>query len=140
LGLSPDQMQKHLNKDSGLLGLTECYADRRDVHEHEESNDACRPALEVEAHNVKKYIGAYAAVLNGVDLIIFTGGIGENNITVRQAICNGLSYLGIEFDEKANQVRGEDKIISTKDSRTLLMTVTTDEELVIATDTLKLVK
>ena len=79
LGISADQMQKHLNKDSGLLGLTECYADRRDVEGNKDTNDACRLAIEMEAHNVKKYIGAFMAELGHVDAIVFTAGVGEND-------------------------------------------------------------
>ncbi|WP_277613058.1 acetate/propionate family kinase [Odoribacter lunatus] len=139
--LSPAEAVKLTNKESGVFGISGVSSDFRELEAAvEEGNKRAELALEVFIYNVKKYIGAYAAVLNGVDLIIFTGGIGENNIKVRQAICEELSYLGVDFDSKANQVRGEDKIISTPDSRTLLMTVTTDEELVIATDTLKLVK
>ena len=88
-----------------------------------------------------RYIGAYAAVLNGVDLIIFTGGIGENDERVRNSVCTGLEYLGVEFDEAVNlKARGVDRILSTPHSKTFVMTITTDEELVIATDTLNLVK
>lgn len=140
-GLTPAEAVKLTNKESGVLGISGVSSDFRELEEAvAHGSKRAELALEVFAYNVKKYIGAYAAVLNGVDLIIFTGGIGENNITVRNAICNGFSYLGVNFDPQANQVRGEDKIISTKNSKTLLMTVTTDEELVIATDTLNLTK
>ncbi len=140
-GLSPAEAVKLTNKESGVFGISGVSSDFRELETAvENGNKRAELALDVFAYNVKKYIGAYAAVLNGVDLIIFTGGIGENNMTMRQAICDGQTYLGVEFDEKANQVRGEDKIISAPNSRTLLMTITTDEELVIATDTLKLVK
>ena len=91
--------------------------------------------------NVKKYIGSYIAALNGVDLIIFTGGIGENNYYVREMVCKGLSNLGVDFDSKANdKLLGQDKIISMPESKVMVMTITTDEELVIATDTKNLVK
>lgn len=132
---------KLTNKQSGVFGISGVSSDFRELDAAiAQGNERAQLALDVFTYNVKKYIGAYVAVLNGVDLIIFTGGIGENNVTVRRDICNGLSYLGMEFDEKANQEsRGIDQIISAPGSRTLLMTVTTDEELVIATDTLKLI-
>ena len=87
---------------------------------------------------MKKYIGAYAAVLNGVDLIIFTGGIGENDNLVRWETCKNMDYLGTQVDKQKNEVRGKDTIISTEQSTTTVMTVTTDEELVIAMDTVRL--
>lgn len=132
---------KLTNKQSGVFGISGVSSDFRELDAAiAQGNERAQLALDVFTYNVKKYIGAYVAVLNGVDLIIFTGGIGENNVTVRRDICYGLSYLGMEFDEKANQEsRGIDQIISAPGSRTLLMTVTTDEELVIATDTLKLI-
>lgn len=132
---------KLTNKQSGVFGISGVSSDFRELDAAiAQGNERAQLALDVFTYNVKKYIGAYVAVLNGVDLIIFTGGIGENNVTVRRDICNGLSYLGMEFDEKANQEsRGIDQIISAPGSKTLLMTVTTDEELVIATDTLKLI-
>lgn len=139
--LSTIEAIKLTNKQSGVLGISGVSSDFRELDAAiAQGNQRAQLALDVFTYNVKKYIGAYAAVLDGVDLIIFTGGIGENNVIVRNDICNGLSYLGVEFDEKANQeARGVDKVISSADSRTLLMTITTDEELVIATDTLKLV-
>jgi len=89
---------------------------------------------------VKKYIGAYTAAMDGVDLIVMTGGIGENDINARAEILGNLTFLGVDFDIEANNVRGEDKLITKPNSKTVAMVVTTNEELVIATDTMELVK
>lgn len=129
------------NKKSGVLGISGVSSDFRELGAAAEAgNERAQLALDVFNYNVKKYIGAYAAALNGVDLIIFTGGIGENNFYVREVVCNGLTYLGVDFDSKANdKLVGQDKIISKPDSKVTVMTITTDEELVIATDTKNLV-
>jgi len=93
------------------------------------------------AYRVKKFIGAYAAIMNGIDCLIFTGGIGENDFNIRRMICQHMEFLGLEFDEPANHgIKGEDKIISKPDSRTTALVVRTNEELVIATDTYKILK
>ena len=93
------------------------------------------------AYDVKKFIGSYAAVLNGVDLIVFTGGIGENDDEVREQVCGDMEYMGVRFDAEVNKgLRGKDQILSTPDSKVTVMSITTDEELVIATDTMNLVK
>ena len=90
---------------------------------------------------MKKYIGAYAAALNGVDLVIFTGGIGENDQPIREAICKDMDYLGIKINTELNAtIKGKDQIISTEDAKTKVMVITTDEELVIAMDTMRLAK
>ena len=97
-------------------------------------------ALKKLAYDIKKYIGAYAAVLNGVDMIVFTGGIGENSDRVRELICTGLDYLGVSFDFKKNAgTRGVDVVLSKRNSKVKVMAVTTNEELVIATDTMDIV-
>lgn len=129
------------NKKSGVLGISGVSSDFRELGAAaQEGNERAQLALDVFNYNVKKYIGAYAATLNGVDLIIFTGGIGENNFYVRDVVCNGLTYLGVDFDDKANdKLLGQDKIISKPGSKVTVMTITTDEELVIATDTKNLV-
>lgn len=141
LNLSADQMQKHLNKDSGLLGLTECFADRRDVEANKETNDACRLAIQMEAHNVKKYIGAFMAELGHVDAIVFTAGVGENDDYLREKFCDGLEELGIKLDKEKNAValarKGVDEMeISTPDSKVKIFMIATNEELVIVEDTL----
>ncbi len=141
LQLTPDQMQKHLNKDSGLMGLTECYADRRDVEENKDSNDKCRLAIEMEAHNVKKYIGAFMAELGHTDALVFTAGVGENDDFLREKFCTGLEELGVKLDKEKNAAalarKGvDDAIISTPDSRVKILMIATNEELVIVEDTL----
>ncbi|WP_298613074.1 acetate/propionate family kinase [uncultured Odoribacter sp.] len=141
-GYTSQEAVRLTNKESGVFGISGVSSDFRELTAAADAgNNRAELALDVFSYNVKKYIGAYAAVLNGVDLIIFTGGIGENDERVRHSVCTGLEYLGVEFDESVNQdARGVDRIISAASSRTLVMTVTTDEELVIATDTLNLVK
>ncbi len=141
LGLSADQMQKHLNKDSGLMGITECFADRRDVEGNKDENDLCRLAIDMEAHNVKKYIGAFMAELGHVDALVFTAGVGENDDYLREKFCSGLEELGIKLDTEKNAValarKGVDQaIISTDDSRVKILMIATNEELVIVEDTL----
>ena len=92
------------------------------------------------AYDVKKFIGTYAAVLNGADLIVFTGGIGENDDEVREQVCTDMEYMGIRFNPEANRgTRGKDQVLSAPDSKVVVMCVTTDEELVIATDTMNLI-
>lgn len=141
LSLSPDQMQKHLNKDSGLLGLTECFADRRDVEQNKEINDKCRLALEMEAHNVKRYIGAFMAELGHVDALVFTAGVGENDDYLREKFCSGMEELDIKLDKEKNSAalarKGVDEAeISAPDSRVKIFMIATNEELVIVEDTL----
>lgn len=138
--LSFKQANTFINKQSGVQGISGVSSDFRELTTASENgNDRAKLALEVFIYNVKKYIGAYAAVLNGVDLIIFTGGIGENDQPVREGVCKDFDYLGIKIDEKLNMAtKGKDVILSTPESRTKVMCVTTDEELVIAMDTVRL--
>ena len=141
LNLTPDQMQMHLNKDSGLLGLTECFVDRRDVEQNRETNDKCRLAIEMEAHNVKKYIGAFMAELGHTDALVFTAGVGENDDFLREKFCAGLEELGVKLDKEKNAAalarKGVDEMeISTPDSRVKIFMVATNEELVIVEDTI----
>ena len=137
--LSLEQVMDIINKKSGVLGISGVSSDFRELQAAmEKGNEKAALALDVFCYNVKKYIGAYAAVLNGVDLIIFTGGIGENDNLVRWETCKNMDYLGIQVDKQKNEVRGKDTIISTEQSTTTVMTVTTDEELVIAMDTVRL--
>ena len=128
---------KLINKQSGLQGISGVSSDMRDLDEAaDEGNKRADLAKAMFAYRVKKYIGAYAAAMNGVDLILFTGGIGENDADTRQRVASELDYLGAHFDENKNQCRGEDcNILSTEDSTTKIMVVTTNEELVIAQDT-----
>lgn len=141
LKLSPAQMQTHLSKDSGLKGLTECYADRRDVEENKMTNDSCRLAIDMEVQNVKKYIGAFMAELGRVDAVVFTAGVGENDEYLRGKFCEGLENIGIKLDMKKNNetlVRkgAGETVISTPDSPVKLFMIPTNEELVIVEDTL----
>lgn len=133
-------MNDILNKDSGLKGISESSSDMRDLWELEKSDDPkAQLALNMFIYRVIKYIGAYAAVMNGVDAIVFTGGIGENDWDVRARVCNSLTYLGAELDPIANDQERGDKIISTPNSKIKLIITTTNEELVIATETMKIV-
>lgn len=141
LKLSPAQMQTHLSKDSGLKGLTECYADRRDVEENKATNDSCRLAIDMEVQNVKKYIGAFMAELGRVDAVVFTAGVGENDEYLRGKFCEGLENLGIKLDMKKNNETlarkgAGETVISTPDSPVKLFMIPTNEELVIVEDTL----
>ena len=141
LKLSPAQMQTHLSKDSGLKGLTECYADRRDVEENKATNDSCRLAIDMEVQNVKKYIGAFMAELGRVDAVVFTAGVGENDEYLRGKFCEGLENIGIKLDMKKNNETLARKgtgetVISTPDSPVKLFMIPTNEELVIVEDTL----
>ncbi len=138
--LSIDQSNTLVNKQSGVQGISGVSSDFRELTAAAETgNERAQLALDVFVYNVKKYIGAYAAALNGVDLVLFTGGIGENDQPVREAICTDMEYLGIELDKKANlATKGQDAVLSTPNSKTTVMAITTDEELVIAMDTVRL--
>ena len=128
-----------LNKKSGFLGVSGVSSDARDIESAaSQGNHRAELALEMFRYSVKKYIGAYAAAMNGVDLIVFTGGIGENDMAVRESVLTGCSFLGIDFDPEANKVRGEDRIITKPGSKVIATTVTTNEELVIAQETMRL--
>lgn len=138
--LSAEQMSQVLNKKSGFLGLSGVSSDCRDLEDAAASGNA-RAALTLKklSYEITKYIGAYTAAMNGVDLIVFTGGIGENNQEMRQTVCENLTYLGLEFDREANAPRGVDAVITKPSSKVIAMAVTTNEELVIARDTMHLV-
>lgn len=140
-GLAPSEMSNLLNKKSGVAGVTGVSSDMREViAAAHEGNPRCRLALDMYAYRVKKYIGAYAAAMNGVDIILFTGGVGENQADMREAFCNGLDYLGVSLNKaKNNTIRGEEAIISTPDSKVTVCVIPTDEELMIAKDTMALV-
>ena len=128
-----------LNKKSGFLGVSGVSSDARDIESAaSQGNHRAQLALDMFRYSVKKYIGAYAAAMNGVDLIVFTGGIGENDLNVRESVLTGCSFLGIDFDPEANKVRGEDRIITKPGSKVIATTVTTNEELVIAQETMRL--
>ncbi len=141
LNLDADGMSNLLNKKSGVLGITGKSSDMRDVENAANAgNERAQLALDMYFYRIKKYIGAYAAAMGGVDIIVFTAGVGENQIGMREAVCNGLEFLGVKFDAKKNNVRGEEAIISADDSKVTVTVIPTDEELMIATDTMNLLK
>ena len=140
-GLTLSEVTTVLNKKSGMEGLTGGKSDFRDLEEGYEAGDqACIDAIEVFCYNVARFVGAYSASLNGVDVIAFTAGIGENSGFVRGKICEYLGYLGITIDAEQNSKRGEDIIISTPDSKVTVCVIPTNEELMIARDTKALVE
>ena len=141
LNMQPQEMADFLNKKSGVLGITGISSDMRDIEKAaEEGNERAQLALDMYNYRIKKYIGAYAAAMGGVDVIVWTAGVGENQIGTRLDVCKGLEFLGVKFDAEANNCRGEEKLISTPDSRVQVWVVPTDEEIVIARDTMELVK
>ncbi len=130
-----------MNKKSGVLGISGVSSDFRDIEgAASEGNARAQLALKVFDRRVKKYIAAYAAVLGGVDGVIFTAGLGENSASNRKEICEGLSFMGIEIDDQKNDVRGKDAVISKDNSKVTVMVIPTNEELMIARDTEQLVK
>ena len=139
--LSADEMTEIMNKKSGFLGISGVTSDARDLDALANSGDQkAKLALKMMTYGIIKYIGSYAAVMNGVDLIIFTGGIGEHNSSLRRRVCENFSYLGLKFDYEANSAWGEDAIISLPDSNVKVALITTDEEIVIARDTMHIVQ
>ena len=129
-----------VNKKSGLLGISGVSSDCRDIEAAiKEGNQRADLARKMFIYRLKKYIGAYAAAMNGIDILVFTAGIGENDPYIRAEVMKGLSFLGIELDEQANNVRGEERIISKPGSKVTVCLIPTDEELMIATDTQALV-
>ena len=136
-----DEMMTILNKKSGLLGISCLSSDGRDLEQAaEKGDDKAQAALDIFAYRVIKYIGAYAAAMNGVDAIAFTAGIGENDANCRKNVCKNLSYLGVAIDEELNNCRGVEREISTPDSKVRVFVVPTNEELAIARETMALVK
>ena len=130
-----------LNKKSGLLGMSGISSDMRDLEDAAaEGNEDAKNAREALAYGIAKYVGGYVAAMNGVDAIIFTAGIGENDNLVREDICSYFKYLGVTIDPEANKKRGEDIVISTPDSRVKVAVIPTNEELAICRDTVALVK
>ncbi len=141
-GMTCAQIDEMMNKKSGMLGLTGLSSDMRDIDAaYRAGNERAIIARDMYYRRVKKFIGAYAAEMGGVDLIVFTGGVGENSDEMRSWVCSGMEYMGLKFDDAANTgVHGEDKILSAADSKVKVVVVSTNEELVIATDTYNLVK
>lgn len=140
-GLDLSGVMDVLNKKSGVLGISKLSSDFRDLEDAaKEGNENAIRAEAVFSYNVVKYIGAYAAAMNGVDAIAFTAGLGENDPRVRKAVCDSLSFLGLNLDEEANNVRGKARMISTEDSKVKAFLIPTNEELAIARETVELVK
>ncbi|WP_324824011.1 acetate kinase [Sinanaerobacter sp. ZZT-01] len=138
--LPQGEMNNILNKKSGVLGISGLSSDFRDIEKAaEEGDERAQLAQRVFAHKVRFYIGAYMAEMNGVDAIVFTAGVGENDIGMRDIICQDLSNLGIRLDLIKNKVRGKETVISTDDSRVKILLIPTNEELMIARDTLEIV-
>lgn len=138
--LSTTEFSNLMNKKSGLLGVSGVSSDARDIENAVQAgNERADLARRMFIYRVKKYIGAYAAALNGVDVLVFTGGIGENDAYIRGEIIKGLTYLGIDFDESKNAVRGEEAILTTPESKVKVCIIPTDEEWMIASDTQALI-
>ena len=135
-GMGIDEMLNVLNKKSGVEGLSGVSSDFRDLENAAaEGNQRALLAEEKFAYEVKKYVGAYAAAMGGVDAIIFTAGVGENDKGIRAMVCQGLEYMGVKLDAEANNVRGKECVISTADSKVKILLIPTNEELMIAKDT-----
>ena len=141
LNKSLEEVMVILNKKSGVLGISGVSSDFRDLDKaSNEGNERAKLAVEVFSYRTAKYIGSYIAAMNGVDAIVFTAGLGENNIVVREQVLNHFGYMGITLDKEANQIRGEVKIISTPDSKVTVAVIPTNEELAIAHETVALLK
>ena len=140
LGLDADGISNLLNKKSGVLGVTGVSSDMREIDAAAAAgNERAVLALDMYFYRIKKYVGAYAAAMGGCDIIVFTAGVGENQANMREAVCEGMEWMGVKLDvEKNKTVRGEEAIISTPDSQVTVVVVPTDEELMIATDTMNL--
>jgi len=140
--IGPSALSTLFNKHSGVLGVSGISSDMRDIETAiANGNERAKLALDMYEYRIKKYIGAYVASLNGVDLIVFTGGVGENQASTRQKIMKGLTYLGVEIDEEANaSARGKEALISSAGSKVKVAVIPTDEEFMIASDTMKIIE
>lgn len=140
-GYNAKKVSDILNKQSGMLGISGVSSDMREVRAAiAAGNERAKLALDMVIYRIKKYVGAYMAAMGGVDVIVFTGGIGENVDPVREGVLKDMEFFGIKLDKAVNDtVHGEEKIISTKDSKVTVIVVPTDEEYTIASDTLELV-
>lgn len=141
LGLQPQEMAEFLNKQSGVLGISGVSSDMREVEAAAaDGNRRARLALDMYCYRIKKYIGAYAAAMGGVDIIVWTAGVGENQTDVREDSCKGLEFLGVKIDHEANNTQGKEAVISAPDSKVTVCVIPTDEELMIAKDTMALLQ
>ncbi|WP_075579899.1 MULTISPECIES: acetate/propionate family kinase [Acidaminococcus] len=140
-GLDAAGVDKYMNKECGVLGVSGVSSDFRDLEDAAaKGNERAKLALDMFCYQVKRYIGAYAAAMGGVDAIVFTAGVGENDIHTRQQVCSGLEFLGVKLDADRNNVRGKATEISAADSKVKVFLIPTNEELAIAQDTLRLCK
>ncbi len=139
-GKTIKEIDSMLNKESGVLGISGLSSDFRDLEDAESTNERARIALEMYHTRVSKYIGAYAAKMNGVDAIIFTAGLGENGKESREIICENLTFMGVSIDKELNNVRGKERDFSAADAKVKTLVIPTNEELVIARDTVNLLK
>lgn len=140
--MSVNGIQDLINKESGVLGITELSSDMRDIdNAAAEGNEKAILALDIYHSRIQKYVGSYAAAMGGVDLIVFTGGVGENSDVLRSKVCKGLEFMGIKFNEEINKgLRSKDTILNTPDSKVSVAIICTNEEFVIASDTFRLLK
>ena len=139
--LSAQEMEDILNKKSGLMGISGLAPDFRVIEEESNNgNESAKIAIEEFNYAIASYITKYAMAMDGADYIIFTGGIGENQVNIRKGICKKLTFMGVKLDNEANQIRGEEKVISTEDSSIKMYVIPTNEELMIAKETMNLVK
>lgn len=141
LGLSADDLSDLLNKKSGMLGISGISSDMREVREAAENgNERAKLAISMYTYCIKKYVGAYAAAMGGCDIIVFTAGVGENQDIVRELVCTDMEYMGVEMDvEKNSKIRAEEAVLSMPESKVKIVLIPTDEELMIASDTMSLV-
>ena len=142
LNMGPDEMSNYLNKQCGFLGVSDVSSDNREIYAAiNEGDERAKLTADMLRYEIKKFIGSYAAIMNGLDAVIFTGGIGENSWEVRGGVCTDMDYLGIKIDHELNKtVRGTLTKLSTEDSRVDVWVIPTNEELLIARDTLALIK
>ena len=139
--LSATELQKVINKESGMLGISGISSDMREIEAAvKEGNQRACLGMDMYEQRILKYIGAYAAEMGGVDIIVFTGGVGENQCSLRSNVCAPLAFMGVEIDPEANKTRGEEKVISTPASKVKVVVIPTDEELMIARDTEAIVR
>ena len=139
--LSPEQMENILNKESGVSGISGLAPDFRVIEQESyNDNETAKIAMESFKYAIASYIAKYAVAMNGIDYIVFTGGVGENQINIRKGICEQLEFMGVEIDVEANNMRGEEKVISKPSSKVKVYVIPTNEELMIAKETERLVK
>jgi len=136
-GLDADKVSDLINKNSGVLGVSGVSSDMRELEVAvKEGNPRAILAMQMYGYRIKKYVGAYAAAMGGVDILVFTGGVGENQTSMRKAVCQDMEYFGIHLDNAVNDnIRGKEMVISTPESKVTVIVVPTDEEYVIASDT-----